>query len=68
MIDYETDPRPFAEIAKAWPKDRGWTRNQAAAELRVPRTTYDGWCAGRPAMYEAALRRLMTLIGRASAD
>lgn len=63
--DWETDPRPLADCLKAWHAERGWTRDQAAAELRVSRTTYDGWCAGRRTDREASLRRMMTLIDSA---
>jgi len=64
--DWEADPRPFSECLKAWVAERGWTRNQAAAELRVPRSTYDKWCDGGKCDREASLRRLMTLIDRAA--
>lgn len=63
-IDWEADARPFPEALKAWHADRGLTRDQASAELRVPRSTYDGWCAGRPCDREATIRRLMTLTQR----
>jgi hypothetical protein len=64
--DWEADPRPLADCLKAWHAARGWTRNRAAAELRAPRSTYDGWCAGRPAGFEGTIRRLMTLLDRAA--
>lgn len=54
----------FATDLKAWARRMGWTRNQAAVELRVPRATYDGWCAGRPAAQEGMARRLMAQLER----
>lgn len=62
--DWEADPRPFAECLKDWHARPGWTRDVAAGELRVPRSTYDGWCAGRSAALEKSIRRLMTLLDR----
>lgn len=61
MHDWETDPRPLSDCLKEWHKAHGWTRDNAAAALAVPRSTYDGWCAGRTAPHEAMIRRLMTL-------
>lgn len=52
----------FAADLKAWAKRLGLKRDEAAAELRVARSTYDGWCAGRQSALEGALRRLMELI------
>lgn len=63
-IDWEADSRPLRDCLKAWHGGHGWTRDQAAGELRVPRSTYDGWCAGRQAEREPTIRRLMTLIDR----
>jgi hypothetical protein len=60
--DWEADPRPLAACLKDWHARPGWTRGRAAQELRVPRSTYDGWCVGRPAGLEKSIRRLMTLI------
>lgn len=60
--DWEADERPFAECLKAWHSRPGWSRDSAAAELRVGRPTYDGWCAGRSAALEKTIRRLMTYI------
>lgn len=60
--DWESDKRPLGECLKSWHAKRGWTRDQAAEQLRIPRSTYDGWCAGRPAKLEGTVRRLMTLI------
>lgn len=60
--DWEEDGRSLAECLKDWHRRPGWTRDTAAAELRVPRSTYDGWCAGRAPALEGTLRRLMTLI------
>ena len=62
--DWENDPRPFGECLKAWHASHNWTRDQAAEELRMPRSTYDSLCSGRKADREAGLRRLMTLIDR----
>ena len=61
--DWETDPRPLGECLKSWHRARGLTRDQAAAELGVPLSTYNGWCLGRPAERELTIRRLMTLLG-----
>lgn len=67
MIDYEVDPRPFADCLKAFAaavnggKAYG-ARPLAAAELRTPEDTLAGWMKGRPCQQEASYRRLMTLI------
>lgn len=66
--DWEADPRPLADCLKIWHAAHGWTRDQAAAEMRAPRSTYDGWCAGRPAVLEGSIRRLMTLIDVTAPD
>jgi hypothetical protein len=65
--DWETDPRPFADCLRAWRDARGWgrSRDRLTDELRTPRSTIEGWLAGRPCSNEAPLRRLMTLIDRA---
>lgn len=63
--DWEADPRPLADCLKAWHGGHGWGRELAAAELRVPVSTYNGWCAGRSCPHDGAIRRLMTLIDRA---
>jgi hypothetical protein len=62
-IDWEADPRPFAEVCKAWAKAVG-SRDAAAHWLRVSRKTFDGWCDGRGASQEKMARRLMTLTDR----
>ncbi len=64
LIDWEADPRPLGEALKAWHRGRGQTRDQAAAEFRLPRSTYDGWCAGRMPASEGMVRRFMTLLER----
>lgn len=65
VTDWEADPRPFSEIAKAWPKIHEKTRAWAAAELRASTETYDKWCDGRRTPTpEGTVRRLMTLIDR----
>lgn len=66
VIDWEADDRSLADCLKDWHRRPGWTRDTAAAELRVPRSTYDGWCAGRSAALEPTIRRLMTMIDRLS--
>ena len=66
-IDWESDPRPFADCLQAWRAARGLSREQLAAELRTPKTTLLGWLAGRSCASEAAIRRLMTLIDTADA-
>lgn len=60
--NWERDKGELGECLKEWHAAHEWTRDQAAAQLRVPRSTYDGWCAGRPAKLEGSIRRLMTLI------
>lgn len=62
-IDYEADPRPFAEVAKAWTKDVRATRARAAGLLGVSTVTYNRWCDGsrRPDL-EVTVRKLMTYI------
>lgn len=64
--DWETDPQSFAECLKGWHGRPGWTRDRAAAELRVPRRSYDGWCNGRPCEREMSMRRFMTLIDQST--
>jgi transcriptional regulator with XRE-family HTH domain len=56
----------FAADLKAWIKRQGYTRNQAATALSVPRSTLDGWCAGRAPALEGLIRRLMTALERDS--
>jgi hypothetical protein len=55
----------FADDLKAWVKAMGYTRDQAADELCVPKSTLYGWWAGRPPALEGSLRRLMALIREA---
>lgn len=62
LLDWERDGRAFGDVLKAWHGNRGLTRDEAAAELRVPRSTYDGWCAGRASSVERTVRRLITLL------
>lgn len=57
----------FAGDLKAWIKRMGHTRASAAEALCVPKSTLDGWCAGRPCVLEGAVRRLMTLLSQESA-
>jgi len=71
MHDWEADLRPFAVCLKEWQVNVNGGREYgarpvAAAELRTPEATYAGWVAGRPCRHEGAIRRLMTLIDRAS--
>lgn len=61
-INYESDPRPFGDLLKVWHATLNLTRDQAAAELRVSRGTYDSWCSGRGCSLEGAIRRLMQMI------
>lgn len=60
--DWETDPRPLATCLRAWHGREGWSRARAANELRIPISTYHGWCAGRFSPPEGPIRRLMTLV------
>lgn len=57
-----TDPPAFSSDLRAWIKRMGYTRAQAAAVLRVPTSTLDGWCAGRPCVLEGAIKLLMDLL------
>lgn len=59
-VDWEAAGNSFAECLKAWQPTL--TRDQKAAELRVPRGSFDSWCDGRACEREQSLRRLMTLI------
>lgn len=61
-IDWETDDRPLSQVLKSWHSGTGRTRDEAAADLRVPRSTYDGWCAGRSAALEGTIRRMLVLL------
>lgn len=61
-IDWEGDSRPLSEILKSWHSGTGRTRDEAATDLRVPRSTYDGWCAGRSAALEGTIRRMLVLL------
>ena len=60
--DWEADSAPIADCLRRWAKRRGWTRLAASGELRVPHSTYDGWCAGRRVVHEKMVRRIMTLL------
>lgn len=62
---YETDPTAFPALLKRWHRELGLTRDEAAAELRVPRSTYDGWCNGKRCEREATIRRLMDVLHQA---
>lgn len=66
IVNWETDPRPFGECLKAWHAGIPGGRAAAARELRVPATTYKGWCDGRGSPAEGAIRRLMTYIDKDS--
>ena len=57
------NPAPtFATALKAWHAKPGRTRKWGAMALCVPRSTYDGWCAGNPCGQERAMRKLMVMI------
>jgi DNA-binding XRE family transcriptional regulator len=62
--DWETDPRSLAECLAHWTGAYGWTRTQAARQLRLNAKTFFQLRAGRPAKSERLLRRMMTLIDR----
>lgn len=69
MHDYETDPRPLSlclrDFAAAINGGKSYgARRVAAAALRIPETTLNGYFAGRPCVLEPAIRRLMTLAVR----
>lgn len=64
VVKWEEDPRPLSECLRSWAKGHGWTRAQAAGELRVPLDTYQGWCAGKSAT-AMMVRRMMDLIDAA---
>lgn len=62
-MTWEADTRPLGECLKAWHSAHGWTREQAAAELRVAVGTYHHWCSGlRSSAVEGMVRRMMDLI------
>ena len=67
VIDYQTDPRPFAECLKEFAAavNNGnvyGARAVAAQELRVPPKNLSNWLDGRKCPYEDSFRRLMTFI------
>lgn len=64
--DWEMDPRPLGECLRAWHNAHGWGRERAAAEVRLPVSTYNGLCAGRSSSLGPILRRLITLIDAAT--
>lgn len=45
--DWEADPRALADCLKEWHGRPGWSRQRATDELRIAKSTYDGWCAGK---------------------
>lgn len=67
--DYETDPRPFAEVLADFGqlvnggKVYG-ARKRAAEELRVSPNAIDRWLDGRGCALDASMRRLMTEIAK----
>jgi hypothetical protein len=68
MHDWETDPRPIAELLPAWEASHGWSSAEAARQVGAPYLTYRRWRDGnRKPSPELMLRRLMTLIDRAAA-
>jgi len=67
--DWETDPRPYDQVLRAWRERHGWTWQQVADELREPLTTTQAHAKGRYTPPDAALRkRLMALIDQACAS
>lgn len=58
----------FATDLRAWIKRQTFTRAQAAVALAVPRSTLDGWCAGRPPGLEGLIRRLMDELDRCPSE
>ena len=60
--DWQSDPRPLAACLAAMRHARGWTRNELAAQLCTPRSTLDGWLAGRVCGHEAMVRLVMVLL------
>lgn len=63
--NWEADPRPLSDCLKAWhaqPHIGG--RDNGADALGVPRSTYDGWCAGRRQPIDRMVRKHMTLIDK----
>lgn len=63
-VNWEEAKTSFRDVLKGWQPT--WTRDRKAAELRVPRGTFDSWCDGRACEREASIRRLMTMIDRAT--
>lgn len=66
-MTWEDDARPLGDCLKAWAHGHGWRRQDAARELRVSVTTYNGWCDGRSAR-EPMIRRMMDLIDAVPAE
>jgi hypothetical protein len=67
--DYETDPRPFAELLADFGQQLNGgksygARKRAAEELRVSPNAVDRWMDGRGCALEASMRRLMAEISR----
>jgi ribosome-binding protein aMBF1 (putative translation factor) len=65
--DWETDPRPYYQVLRAWREQHGWSWRQVADELREPLATVQLHAEGRYPKGEgktAQRRRLMTLIDR----
>ncbi len=62
--DWETDPRPYDQVLKAWREAHCWTWQQVADELREPLETVRRHAKGGSPGPMAQRRRLMTLIDR----
>lgn len=63
-VNWEADPRKFAECLRDWNASLPGGQTGAARELRVPLTVYTRWCEGHTTKVEGAIRRLMTLIDK----
>ena len=53
---------PIGQAIQDWRARLGVTRNQAAALLLTPRSTLDGWIAGKSCRYDGLVRTAMRLI------
>lgn len=63
-LSWETDPRPYDQVLKAWREAHGWTWQQVADELREPLATVQRHAKGKFPADTRARRRLMVLIDK----
>lgn len=65
-IDWESDPREFAECLTAWHASLPGGQATAAHELRVSLAVFKSWCEGRTTRFEGPIRRLMSFIDKSA--